>query len=359
MTRCYRPLTAYRDLSETETKSKLIFTSQPAPNLAEVILPCGKCIGCRLNHAENWAVRMMHEKDLHDENSFITLTYDDEHLPHGGTLQYDDVTKFIKRLRKVTDKNLSYYYSGEYGDSTKRPHYHMILFGTEFNEPITYKGKPNEKSHHYTSDQDHKFYTSTLLTDLWGKGHADFSNVSYDTCMYVAKYITKKINISHLTPDELKSSYIRYVEGEEIQVAQEQARMSRKPAIGKKWLETYWSDVYNHDYCVIQGKKLRAPKYYDKWLEGNNPDLFEKVKESRESFQKEIDKIELNRSYEFSLKRHENHVSSTGEKSKIPELDKLTMLYTKEDLDNFHLEMKLKRSNNNRALSSAVHDNKD
>ena len=94
-----------------------------------VVLPCGQCYACRIAKSREWASRCVMESKLHKENCFITLTYNDEHLPSDLSLQKDDFTKFIKRLRKNTGDKIRYYACGEYGDLYQRPHFHACLFG--------------------------------------------------------------------------------------------------------------------------------------------------------------------------------------------------------------------------------------
>lgn len=239
--------------------------------ISELKRPCGYCIQCRLNHSESWAIRMVHHAQSHEETSFITLTYSDENLPKNSSLLYNDVTKFIKRLRRVLDKTpyknkLSYYRVGEYGENFSRPHYHLILFGFDFTYKLRYKNIENNRTHESSKD-DRKYYKSTLLDDLWDNGFADIGDVDYATCQYVAKYVMKKV----YGPSS-KNYYGLHTP--------EKASMSK--GIGKQWLKQFWGDVYPDDYCLQDQKKYRVPKYYDKWLELNNPDLYDSVKQKRE-----------------------------------------------------------------------------
>ena len=95
-----------------------------------MFVPCGQCIACRINHAKEWATRIYGESRMHDENIFLTLTYDDEHLPKDNSVHKDEVQRFMKRLRKaVYPDKVRYFLCGEYGGQFGRPHYHVILFG--------------------------------------------------------------------------------------------------------------------------------------------------------------------------------------------------------------------------------------
>ena len=97
-----------------------------------VVVPCGKCLGCRKAHARQWAIRLVHEAQLHPTSAwFVTLTYDDGSLPDNGSLDPRDLQLFLKKLRRKHRRKLRYYACGEYGDASDRPHYHLVLYGPE------------------------------------------------------------------------------------------------------------------------------------------------------------------------------------------------------------------------------------
>lgn len=227
--------------------------------------PCSVCINCRLTRAQSWAIRMTHETKFHPQNSFLTLTYDEQHLPKNNTLNYPDVVKFVKRLRRRIHSPILFYRVGEYGTSFSRPHYHMILFGYDFREPIKYKGVVNTRTLSSKTDE-RQYFKSTFATDLWGKGYIDIGNVDYATCMYTAKYITK---------NQKQSEYGSLL-------APEKSSMSKKIPIGTRWIQQYYSDVYPHDYVVMDNKKYPPPRFYDEWLAKNKPSLWEATKKNRE-----------------------------------------------------------------------------
>lgn len=96
-------------------------------------LPCGQCLNCRVNRRRMWTARILLESAFHVRKSFITLTYDDKHVPRSPEsglqiLRKQDLQLFWKRLRKQGHQ-LRYYACGEYGRKTWRPHYHAIVFG--------------------------------------------------------------------------------------------------------------------------------------------------------------------------------------------------------------------------------------
>lgn len=235
---------------------------------------CGYCINCRLTRAQNWAIRMTHESQFHEQNSFLTLTYSDDRLPPGGSLHYEDVTKFIKRLRRRLDStfyknSLTFYRVGEYGTDYQRPHYHLVLFGFDFSEPLVYRGVRNTRTISSQSG-DRTYFKSTFASDLWDRGFVDVGKVDFATCMYTAKYVTKKLNnsVPHNSPYGVLEA--------------EKASMSKRVPIGLRWIQKFYRDVYPHDFVILNGKRYQPPSFYDDWLSKNHPSLYSEVKRSRE-----------------------------------------------------------------------------
>lgn len=266
MSRCFTPIQISPKMKNYNGKSQ----KSDSENL--VTVPCGQCIGCRFNRAENWATRMMHEAQLHEHNSFLTLTYANDNLPPDGSLAPRDVTLFLKKLRKaLCGKKILYYYCGEYGEEFSRPHYHVALFGHDFSA---------DRVPHYKTDSGYQVHRSPLLEKLWTHGHSDIGDLTYDSARYVAGYIQKKVN-----GKKAKEHYkkLNPQTGEVHYVHPEFARMSRRPAIGLNWISKHSSDIYNYDVCHVANKKLRPPAYYDKWLKKTDEKKYESIKMSRES----------------------------------------------------------------------------
>ena len=97
-----------------------------------LVVPCGKCLSCRIAKRREWTMRLWHELPYHQSSIFLTLTYDDDNLPPNASLSKSDLQKFFKRLRKdlsYVDRKIKYFAAGEYGPKTNRPHYHAIVFG--------------------------------------------------------------------------------------------------------------------------------------------------------------------------------------------------------------------------------------
>lgn len=243
-----------------------ISVTPPLGGQPEIIrVPCGKCYACRLDRAKDWALRCMHEASLHDHNCFLTLTYRD--VPEGGTLVVRDVQLFFKRLRKHIDPvKISYYACGEYGEKLGRPHYHVLLFGYNF-EDLEVQGISHAKSRFSTHGQN-IIWKSEILDRIWGHGYCWIGSVTLQSAGYVARYVRKKI-----TGPPARDHYRGKLP--------EFALMSRNPAIGKRWFEKYKNDVYPKDFTTWDGRKYRAPKYYDKLLMRSDWRMYEAVKAVR------------------------------------------------------------------------------
>jgi len=235
-------------------------------------LPCGQCIGCRLERSRQWAMRCLHESSLYDRNSFITLTYDDEHIPPGGSLWYPDFQRFMKRLRKHIKAPVRFYMGGEYGETTARPHYHACLFGYDFPDKVYFRKSPSGE----------KLYTSAFLESIWPYGLSSIGNVTFESAAYIARYCVSKV-----TGDAAKSHYScsEYVDADGVirdSVEPEFNHMSLKPGIGASWLAKYQTDVFPRDYVIVNGVKVKPPKYYDTLFERDNTLEFSEIVARRE-----------------------------------------------------------------------------
>jgi len=233
----------------------------------KIQVPCGTCILCRKEQARQWAMRITHEAAQHEENCFLTLTYDNDHLPDDGGLRYRDLTLFWKRLRKHIGR-LRYYAVGEYGDKSLRPHYHACLFGHAFTE-----------NRIYIRDGDKPLWTTQQLIDTWQQGHVSVGALNYGTASYTASYIHKKLN--------KKQQYVKVDEttGELIRLEQPRAFMSRGGRDGKGiasgWIEQWKRYTYDHDHVVMNGTPGKPAKYYDQKLKKENEPLFNEIKKER------------------------------------------------------------------------------
>lgn len=258
---CFKPLVAWRGRCGGPVFSPPLDTV-PMP----MQLPCGQCIGCRLERSRQWAVRCMHEASLHADNCFITLTYNNDSIPHGGSLVKSDFQSFVKRLRKdlevchldleswtcYTERpRIKYFACGEYGDQLSRPHYHACIFGFDFEDRKEFK-KSNGIS----------LYRSERLSRLWPYGHSLIGDVTFESAAYVARYVTKKV-----TGDYASEHYTRIDEyGEMHSVLPEFSLMSRGGRRGKGlaagWFERWGNEVYPSDEVVVRGRSCAPPRYY-------------------------------------------------------------------------------------------------
>lgn len=240
---CYRPITGWRSRKLNENgKRPVVFSLQDAWNNTILPLPCGKCIGCRLERARQWSVRCMHEASLHDASCFVTVTYDDVWVPEDGSLEPEDMTKFIKRLRKRLGR-FRYVQCGEYGENTARPHHHMLLYGIDF---------PDRKK--WNAELD----SSAVLESTWGKGRCLIGTVTPQSAGYVARYTMKKM-YGDVAEEYYGGRCPEYM------------TMSLKPGIGEGWIRKWWRDVYPADEVILDGKPMKPPRFYDDFVRENVP----------------------------------------------------------------------------------------
>lgn len=247
---CFHPLSAWQLVD-----GSIVFAER-GNVLRSLTLPCGQCVGCRLERSRQWAVRCFHESQLHDFNSFITLTYDDSHLPPNGSLVYRDFQLFMKLLRKSRAPNpVRFFMCGEYGETFFRPHFHACLFNVFFSDRRLLKRLPSGSN----------LYRSPELESLWTKGFSSIGDVTFESAAYVARYCLKKV-----TGPSASSHYTRVDSdtGEIYNITPEFTRMSLKPGIGANWFRRYRSDVFNDDkdFVVVRGVKMKPPRYYDNLL---------------------------------------------------------------------------------------------
>lgn len=244
---CYSPLRAYRRES-----GDVAFFEGPR-DLGTLELPCGRCVGCRLARASSWALRCQHEAQLYSMNAFVTLTYDDAHLPQYGSLCYADVQRFLKRLRRSTRGieagpngrfPVRFFCAGEYGETSYRPHYHLLLFNYWFRD-----------SERFGEDT----FRSSALERLWPLGQSIIGSVTPASVAYVARYSLKKVY------GRAAGEFYSWVDkrtGEVCECVPEFCVPSRRPGIGAWWYEKYRSDVLPRDYVVSEGRKHKVPRYY-------------------------------------------------------------------------------------------------
>jgi hypothetical protein len=232
--------------------------------------PCGRCIGCRLEVSRQWAVRCVHESQLHDESAFVTLTYNEDNLPVDGSISKQTLHHFIRRLRHhAHPAKIRYFACGEYGKNLSRPHYHILIFGFDFSDKYLFYLDPKRASKKkWIKGHDHTLYRSNSLEKLWTYGFSSIGDLTYESANYCARYVCKKIN-GKMFESHYKNRTPEF------------ALMSRRPGIGAPWLKKYLGDVYPKDYFTINGRKHSPPRYYDYLLSLWNPKLYYELKEKR------------------------------------------------------------------------------
>ncbi|AXL15581.1 replication initiator protein [Microviridae sp.] len=293
---CYKPLEAWHSAElNANGRRPLVFKFDANTCGQPIEIACGQCIGCKLERSRQWAIRCHHELQLHENNTYITLTYNDEHLPEDGSLDKSHFQLFMKRYRQHLYRNtqklnkklklkgdnrlkspkISYFMCGEYGErcadcklnkkdcfnsnanheflsELARPHYHAIIFGDDFDD-----------KYHFKTVNDFPYYRSPTLEKLWGKGHCTIGEANFKSAAYIARYITKKI-----TGDKAEQHYkiFNTETGVLHDVIPEYANPSRNPAIAKNWYEQYKRDL-DKGFITIDGTKIPIPKYYNTLLD--------------------------------------------------------------------------------------------
>jgi len=239
---CYHPIRMRQLAALNKNGKRSIVSSKDSREGKDIQLPCGRCVGCRLERARQWAMRCVHEMSLWRVNSYVTLTYDDNELVYGGQLHgilYPrHLVLFWKRLRKYGAK-FRYFACGEYGDKLSRPHYHAIIFGYDF----------QDKKYH-SSEGGYDYYYSDTLNRLWGHGNCIIGNATFESASYVARYVMKK---------RLGKTKLQY---EKEGISPEYVVMSRRPGIGREWIDKYLKDVFPRDSISVRGHDTTPPKYY-------------------------------------------------------------------------------------------------
>lgn len=209
-----------------------------------MIVPCGKCLACRASRAREWSYRLLTEMDSwQGKTSFITLTYDDDHLPSvmsaymdecdkvyylpSPTLRKKDFQDFMKRLRKdVYPEKLKYFYCGEYGERTGRPHYHVILFGLDV---------PSAQ---------------VLVGQNWKLGNIKVGSVTSESIRYVAGYVQKKLEVEDYLSDYLEKPF----------------KVSSK-GLSIDFVRKNEEQIKQRDYLTMFGSKMTIPRYFRKKLD--------------------------------------------------------------------------------------------
>ena len=270
---CFRPVHAWRGVERADGKAKMVFRPPSRSEGTYVPLPCNGCVGCRLEYSRQWAMRCMDEASLYPRNSFITLTFDDKHLPLNRGLDKSHFQRFMKRLRKFSGGHMiRYFHAGEYGALHGRPHYHSLLFNYDFPDRVYLK----------TTESGEMIYTSASLKAVWPYGYSSVGDVTFGSAAYVARYHLKKVGsvvsknhyLDKRTGEMLPPEYVTMSRGDHVRGT---------GGIGRGWFEKFHSDVYPNDARVIKGLDTKPCRFYDKQYEKLDPVGFATLKCDRVS----------------------------------------------------------------------------
>lgn len=314
---CYRPYVGFPDgFTESGKVKYRLRPFQVMPDIDNelklnpdaITIPCGKCIGCQLDKSLDWAARLSMELKYHDSAYFVTLTYSNDCVPvreyidemtgevcKAQSLCKRDFQLFMKRLRETfKNDSIRFFCAGEYGSNTMRPHYHAIIFGLHLDDLKPYKKSPH----------GFQYWTSDSLSRVWSVcrdgvvspiGFAVVADVSFETCAYTARYVTKKLYGKN-------SEFY-----ERCNIEPPWCLMSRKPGIGYQYLLDHPESVANDSIVLSQGRKVKNPRYFMKQLELTNPDLAVKIKDARKTvsennFEAQLEETDLNHSQYLMVK---------------------------------------------------------
>lgn len=238
---CFNPIPAWRD-DEPNPKTgrtPLRFNKHADQLHSDLDIPCGRCVGCRGDRARDWGVRIYHESLLYEQSSFLTLTYDEDH--NDGTLHKEHVQEFVNNLRNNPDAGWRprYFACGEYGEKTRRPHYHAIVFGTDFHDILS-------------TAIDDDLWQHPVVSRAWRYGHHSIAAVEPAAAMYVAGYVQKKATDSDTFNLMSRGSRKR--------------TNGMLPPIGFRYAERHLENLNRLGFCVIGDRRHPIPSVYFDWF---------------------------------------------------------------------------------------------
>ena len=205
---------------------------------------CGKCMSCRLNRQLEKKTRIMHSAEYYDKKCFLTLTYDQDHVPMTkdglSTLKKKEAQDFMKRFRRhIEPDEIKYFMCGEYGDTTYRPHYHVILLGVDMFDKRIF-----EIVRRFTSE-------NWCKCKAWNKGQCTIASFNEARAAYVAKYCLKKWS---------GKGSKEYYQGREPEFC------LSSQGLGLVWLEDHKELVKKEGFVRLGKKRVPLPRYYEEKL---------------------------------------------------------------------------------------------
>lgn len=273
--RCTSPLQAFyyvrkdgkKDLKFRSGK-RIECNSKSYADAPLIDVPCGQCIACRLRRSADWATRIVKELTQYEHSCFVTLTYDNDHLPSDKSLHHEHLKKFFDTIRsrnrygikfngvKYFFDDVRYFCCGEYGKCDERPHYHAIIFGFDCYDRQYYKKNSNGDT----------LFQSPFLESIWNKGFVVIGDVTFESAAYVARYCLKKVTGKEAV-DHYKGRKPEY--------------STSSKGIGRRFYEKYSKKVYRQDGVRVRGHWRTPPRYFDKLLELEDVEVYNRVKDAR------------------------------------------------------------------------------
>lgn len=257
------------------------------------VVPCGKCINCRLAYSRRWADRIVLESMYHEESWFVTLTYNDFFVPESKfiddntgevishlSLYKRDVQLFLKRLREMLDYPIRFFCAGEYGSKTLRPHYHLIIFGLKLKN-LNYEDGKSDLYNPRRGQSGYDLFQSRLLERAWSKvlfdrvwpiGHVSVAPCNWQTAAYVARYVTKKLDCCS------SDDYSR------MNIQPPFSTCSRRPGLAYQYYLDHpeFADKGKVFYSTSDGsKQISYPSFFLDKLKVDDPEKYVIIKESR------------------------------------------------------------------------------
>jgi len=195
---------------------------------------------------------------MHEGNAFVTLTYSDAHLESPRLIK-PHIQTFVKDLRNHLGNDpknrIGVMYTGEYGEETKRPHWHLLLFNYY----------PPDAKYRYKTKRGDLIYVSKTIDEIWGRNDpqkkpSEIGSLTMDSAGYVARYAAKKLVHGKDQDHDFHPIH----------------QTSSKNALGKSWIEKYWKQTFDQGYIIIPSSKEKAgiPRYYVDWLKKQMPNEY-------------------------------------------------------------------------------------
>lgn len=210
-------------------------------------VPCGKCGLCLQHRRDQWRFRLEAEANNSTSGYFITLTYDDSHIPMDSKPSKRHLQLFLKKFRKrISGHHIKYFVVSEYGEQTERLHYHMLLF--DYPGSYNHLIKDLQRTWQYC-DPEHFTYPGVI------------GLVTPSSIAYVCKYCLNTIQDLPLTRDEILEHEIF---GTPLREVKRNIMLCSK-GIGKSYLTPameYYLQQQANGQGFINQRFRSLPRYY-------------------------------------------------------------------------------------------------